>query len=279
MTVLRGVVLVAGCVGAGCAAWLLAGPPAALLTGPVLSEGPGAVDTVPFAAALSGICALLLLGCIGWLLLTTALTVTAYVARELAPGSGRTEALSRLVEGACPALVGRLVAGALGVAVTAGVAAPALADTVFVPGGGPQVGAGAVPGGPGPPPREGPGWLTGLALPDLPDASPQAGRPAGRPTAVARHQPTATVDGSRPRGQHPVAGVVVRRGDSLWSIASALLPASAGDVETTRAWHRLHHANLSRIGTDPDLILPGTYLVVPDLAPDPRAPSPREEAP
>ena len=66
---------------------------------------------------------------------------------------------------------------------------------------------------------------------------------------------------------HPTA-VVVRRGDSLWSIATDLLPAGADAPDVTEAWHRLHRANTARIGADPDLILPGTRLVVPgQLAP------------
>lgn len=37
------------------------------------------------------------------------------------------------------------------------------------------------------------------------------------------------------------------------------------DQEVTAAWHRLHRANAERIGPDPDLVLPGTRLVVPEL--------------
>jgi hypothetical protein len=102
----------------------------------------------------------------------------------------------------------------------------------------------APPGGPDP--------LTGLPLPD-------------RPTGSARAAATAA---------SAAATVVVRPGQSLWSITADLLPASATDADITIAWHRLHRANAGRIGTDPDLILPGTRLVVPRLAPAPD----REEA-
>jgi resuscitation-promoting factor RpfA len=84
---------------------------------------------------------------------------------------------------------------------------------------------------------------------------------------------------SRPTGPpaepEPPTGVVVRAGQCLWSIAADLLPARSTDEEITRGWHLLHRVNAARIGTDPDLILPGTHLVVPDLsaAPD------REETP
>ena len=57
----------------------------------------------------------------------------------------------------------------------------------------------------------------------------------------------------------------VRPGDSLWSIASRLLPRGADDARISEAWHTLHRANRTRVGDDPDLIQPGTRLVVPDL--------------
>jgi nucleoid-associated protein YgaU len=78
-----------------------------------------------------------------------------------------------------------------------------------------------------------------------------------------------------------VQTVVVRGGDSLWSIAADLLSSQAGgrvtDRDITVAWHRLHAANAGRVGPDPDLILPGTRLAVP--APSEQFPSDREEHP
>ena len=71
----------------------------------------------------------------------------------------------------------------------------------------------------------------------------------------------------------PGADVVVRPGQSLWTIAARLLPPTATDVDITYAWHRLHRANAATVGTDPHLILPGTRLVVPDLS------APPEESP
>ena len=88
--------------------------------------------------------------------------------------------------------------------------------------------------------------VTGLALPD---------RPTGTAATVA-------------------STVVVRPGDSLWSIAAGLLPAGAPDPEVTAAWHRLYRGNLARIGADPDLILPGTRLVVPGPDPSDRKDTP-----
>ncbi len=65
--------------------------------------------------------------------------------------------------------------------------------------------------------------------------------------------------------RRPTTRVLVRPGDSLWSIAAAQLGSEATDPAVDRAWRRLAQANASRIGPDPDLIFPGVVLVVPDL--------------
>ncbi len=54
--------------------------------------------------------------------------------------------------------------------------------------------------------------------------------------------------------------VVVLRGDSLWSIAAAHLPAGAGPAAIDTAWRAWYQANKSVIGSDPDLLLPGQIL-------------------
>lgn len=91
--------------------------------------------------------------------------------------------------------------------------------------------------------------LTGLPLPDRALTSPD-----GRGDRRARR------GGAGP--------VVVRPGDSLWSIAARLLPDSAplGDID--RTWRQIARANATHV-PDPDLILPGTRLRVP-LTVDPR---------
>ena len=86
--------------------------------------------------------------------------------------------------------------------------------------------------------------LTGLSLPDRTTGS-----------GVARTSPTVL---------RRAGTVVVHRGDTLWSISTRLLTGAPTDARVTRTWHRLHRANLARI-PDPDLILPGTRLVVPPV--------------
>ena len=77
--------------------------------------------------------------------------------------------------------------------------------------------------------------LNGLPLPD-------------RAVAAAHHaQPT----------------VVVRPGDTLWSLTAADLPPGSPDRRIARRWHEVYAANRSLIGPDPDVIVPGQRLRLP----------------
>lgn len=118
----------------------------------------------------------------------------------------------------------RLVLLACGVAVVAGTALPATAS-----------------GGEG---RE---LLVGLALPD-------------RAVAPAPHRQHHPVLGTTDEPEAPET-YVVRPGDSLWSIARAH-PGVTGSVE--RRWRAIWLANRDLVGDDPDLILPGQALRLPD---------------
>lgn len=297
---IRGIALVAVAGYAVFTACRLAVPSVTVVARPMLADGPGGLDSVAFDDALAGLSAAVLLGCVVWLSVTTALTLAAYVAQQLAPGTRLVGTLGRAVDRSCPAAMGRLVAGALGVAVTVGVAGPASAQEGPVH----PVSASPTPAQPSPPhpspPQPSPlgatlgesDRLSGLALPDRPagagwavqvprsaasDAAPAA-RPSVRPGSSGSSPPTAVGEsavGDSAGRDVPVRDVVVRPGQSLWTIADGLLPAPATDAQITRAWQHLAQANASVIGADPDLILPGTRLVVPDLD----APSLREEAP
>src|SRR4051794_21731844 len=86
-----------------------------------------------------------------------------------------------------------------------------------------------------PGPGRAPAGLDGLALPDRTVGALPAGRRSG----------------------------VVRSGDSSWGIAASLSPPSASAPTVPGAGHRLYRVNATRIGPDPDLILPGTRLRVP----------------
>jgi len=62
------------------------------------------------------------------------------------------------------------------------------------------------------------------------------------------------------------ARVVVRRGDSLWSIAARELGADASAEAIAARWPQWYAANRDVIGPDPDLILPGQVLRTPPAA-------------
>ncbi|KRF30232.1 LysM peptidoglycan-binding domain-containing protein [Nocardioides sp. Soil805] len=125
----------------------------------------------------------------------------------------------------------RLVLAACGAAVVAGVSAPAMAGQ----GGDLE-------------------RLAGLPLPDRATAShPTGPASTARPVAVR----PATVEA--PAGDE----VVVRAGDSLWSLAASRLPGSATPGEVDRAWRAVYAANRTEIGADPSLIRPGQRLHLP----------------
>ncbi|MGH3445840.1 MAG: LysM peptidoglycan-binding domain-containing protein [Nocardioidaceae bacterium] len=202
----------------------LAGPAARLGAGEGLGE-------LPFDGALSAGCALALLGCWAWVLLTS-LLVSIEVTAVALDGLGGRKPLPRTL-GLCPALVRGVLLAALGVGSVTLAVAPASADG---PGTGHAVGA--VGGPDGVPDRAS---LTGLAVPD---------RTVGAVRAAGQGQAPA-----------PVV-LVVHHGECLWNLTAGRMPG-ASDSAISRGWHRLYAANRARVGPNPDLILPGTRLVVP----------------
>ncbi len=180
-------------------------------------------------AALLGFTAEVCLGlCAGWFWAVTTV-VTAQAAHRGADSGSRIDPLL------CPPSVRRLLLAACGIALGSSlVSAPALAVT----------------GGLGSDQRAAQGRqvspstsLVGLALPERAGAStrrPLAGAPASRT-------------------------IRVQSGDTLWSLSKGLLPPGATDAEIVLGWQVIHHHNRAVIGADPDLILPGTELSIPDL--------------
>lgn len=57
--------------------------------------------------------------------------------------------------------------------------------------------------------------------------------------------------------------VVVKRGDSLWSIAARQLGPMASDVDIALHWPKWHTTNRNVIGDDPGLLIPGQILQPP----------------
>jgi hypothetical protein len=107
----------------------------------------------------------------------------------------------------------------------------------------------------------------GLAAPGLPAVAAHAITPVlahDRATASASASPQAT-HAAPARVTTP--WVVVAPGDTLWGLARRHLHRGATDAEIARAWPRWYRANRAVIGPDPNLLLPGMRLRVPEGRP------------
>jgi len=120
-----------------------------------------------------------------------------------------------------------------------------------------------------------PGWS-----PDRPAADPRDDQHRGTPTRnvhLVTSEPTARGPAHRSgtsgsgaagsAGASQLASVVVHRGDTLWDIAARHLGPGANNAQVAADWPRWHAANRSTIGPDPNLIVPGQRLRIPDQQP------------
>lgn len=98
------------------------------------------------------------------------------------------------------------------------------------------------------------------------DPLPPLGRVSGHTGLSAPVDPAA---GRHPDGAHHDAPIVVRAGDSLWSIVAGRHP-SEGATAVARRVDRLYRGNADRIGHDPDLVRAGLTLRPTDLDPGER---------
>ena len=171
-----------------------------------------------FDRVLVWTCAALALLAVAWLwTITTAVVVEA--------ARGRPDGVPGV-----PATLRRLVLAACGVAVVAGLAAPADATP------------GEVHQDRGRPSAS----IAGLPLPDRAVAAP--GR-ASSGTGQERHR--------------PASAVVVRPGDTLWDLARDDLGPGADDAAIAARWRTIYALNRAVIGADPDLIQPAQRLRLP----------------
>ena len=232
-----------------------------LLTG---AAAPGRGGLASAADAVTWLATLALLACLVWVWLCV-VSVTVDVLRRR-PEGGRWSrhaptGLRRVVLAGCGAAVGTGLT--LGLAVPAG-ASPGVLHLD-------QVATSAAradhPGRPTPDARP---TVDGLPLPSLPATAPATPVTASGSTHHARSPiPTSSPgprSGAVPRPERPTAdGTLhrVRTGESLWSITAALLGPEADAAAIAATWPAIYHANATRIGSDPDLLLPGTDLLLP----------------
>ncbi len=93
------------------------------------------------------------------------------------------------------------------------------------------------------------------------------------PTPSSPAAPAEETDGGQPLDDgddldEVDAGYVVVEGDSLWTIASAHLPADHDEGDVAAAWPLWYEANRGAIGADADLIHPGLVLQAPAQLPE-----------
>lgn len=190
--------------------------------------GAGRLSAAPFTDLLEWWCAWCALTAAAWLWGGTVL-LAASVARGHRWGT-------RPVPAVLPAPLRRLVLLACGVALTGGLAAPALAAS------GDHPGHRSTPAA----------LLDGLPLPDRPTGHGPEPHVAARPAVAALPAPA-----------HRLADVVVRPGDTLWSLARDALPGPTGERAVAQRCRRIYALNRRVVGPDPDLIRPGEHLRLP----------------
>ena len=259
-------VLVAVLLGVGAAAFLLA--TVARTWAAIQAPGPAEpADGLLLCVAAAG--ALLLL----WLVLGLALSLLSAAPGATGALAGRSAA--RLAPATVRTLATVLLTAGLGATLTAGTATAGAVSASVSPAAD-RAPAAAAPGAPTAdvPSAAWPasGSPDGPASGGAPDTAPDA---AWTPPEPPRG-PVPDPDALDLLSRAPAAGgmvdedVVVRRGDTLWSIAGRHLGPSATADEIAREWPRWHDANRDAIGNDPDLIQPGQVL---------HPPAPRTGAP
>jgi LysM domain len=198
-------------------------------------------STATPADALADVAVVLALAAWGWLVVGAAVTIVETGCRR--PGRALAPRLA-------PAAWRRLVLSAVGIGVLSAPAAVAQAS----PGDPPRIVVAAAQRDPGRSPAASVAEaIRGLPLPD---------RPYGRRAAVPA-EPAEPAGGQDER-PGSVRRVIVRSGDSLWTIAERQLGPDATALAVSTEWRRWYAANRARIGPDPNLIIPGMVLHAPE---------------
>jgi nucleoid-associated protein YgaU len=189
---------------------------------------------------------------LGWLTCAALVTVLAALPGRLGRRAGDLSA--RLAPTVLRAAVGAALGGSLALSTISAGPVPQGTAVTAVAAGSHTPSSAATPAqatatapAPAPAPSQpGAGWRP--EKPDRPVAPPaDVGLVSSRPTA----------------GRSPDEEVVVRRSDTLWSIAARHLGDHASAAEIAHDWPRWFAANRPVIGADPDRLVPGQRLVPP----------------
>lgn len=209
-----------------------------------------------------------LAGSLLWLVALWAAFALSVTALALLPG--RAGLLAHAVaEHVTPALLRRVVGAAAGTSI---LISPALAfaqpPAVSTPA---PVGASAgLASGPAAAlglPMDGAGGQWQSSKPTAPPSMPALGWPTDPADQSSGDRPAAAPQPVRPRPPGAEDRVLVRPGDSLWSITAHRLGPASSATRIQAEWPRWHAANRQLIGADPNLLHPGAELLAPGPAP------------
>lgn len=240
--------------------WGGAGPLAAARAGAATFDELVALAATALASAL-----------LAWVALVLVATALAALPGALGGVS------ARFADRVAPGVAGRLARVALGLSLTAGpvsACTPALAGDSGLPAVGrigevieprPEVLAMTEAAPVNSEMTPSPAGSLGAEIPPI-DGSTASDDPAPEPavdppaTPEPAPTPTAGITAEPTREHHHLHEVVVKRGDTLWTIAARHLGAEATDAAIAEEWPRWYAANRTAIGDNPDLILPGMIL-------------------
>ncbi|RKS72578.1 hypothetical protein CLV35_2825 [Motilibacter peucedani] len=209
-------------------------------------------DLVSAGAAAAG------LACLTWLAAATACSLLATLPGRL--GRAADSVAARIA----PQLLRRAASALTGAAVLVGPAAPAFAAPDSAPSRGATVSATVAAPLDGRAADGATAYAAALSLPDRPAAAPPhadvRAEPVRQPRTGLATAPRRPVHAA---GADAATGVVVLRGDTLWSISARHLGAHATAAQIAAEWPRWWHANRDVVGADPSVLLPGQVLRAP----------------
>jgi nucleoid-associated protein YgaU len=189
--------------------------------------------------------------------------VLALILVGAAAAPGRLGAVATAVSAVLvPATTRQVLAAALGVTLMTGVSAGAAAASPRAPAPAPTAVSAldldwpAAPSATATPPSPPPGN-------DVPDHDNTDHDNTDRDVPDRDVPDRSVPDRSVPGGGAPDRTVVVRYGDSLWTIVARHLGPGATDEQIAYEWPRWWSANHHIVGTDPDRIMPGQRLTPP----------------
>lgn len=102
------------------------------------------------------------------------------------------------------------------------------------------------------------------AKPKIQEKTKPASTPASSAQSTTQTARVPQMRGPKPSGQSKNRStVVVKQGDTLWSIAAKRLGSKASNADIDREWRRWYRANSKIVGHNPDVIVPGMKLETP----------------